>query len=338
MNPHMRFFVSRTFSVATASALLMLAAQALPASSIPWNISLNAQDNDAGIPPTYAIVGGNVSYNSNNPGLGTGVGATVNIQPEPTTTYIDPTALGLTSATSEVMSTNDSTGVGGTLTANALATANLATGSVGVQANTEQIGNTVVQSTASVTAQITDQLLFSVANATASTITDIGVTFQISGTASPNVPTQPGQSGPGINLNGQLDMGSAEITYGFNNAAGDPVNGVVNEDLGWVSSQILSQSPDSFIFSGVYQLTGASPSVPILLQLSCGTVGNTTCDFADTGAVSFDLPEGVTFTSASGVFLTQPLTSTPEPASEAVFVCGALLCGIVVSRRHNNAK
>ncbi len=327
---------SRVFSAFPAAALpllLLLAPKTLPADPILWNVSLSATDADSGVTSNYATVGGTVSYNSTNPGLGTGEGATTNIQPTPTTTYVDPTTLDLTSATSSVSSSNNNGGqpwcdpngcVSGTITASALATGNLATGSVGVSADSSFLGGSV-ESQASATAQIADDLMFAMANATASTVTDIGVTFTISGSALPEAPLEPGVSGPGVQMSGDLSLGTGSIDYAYNAAAGDPADGTVELDSGWVSSQIVSQSPDSFVFSGVYQLTGASDTLPILLELSCAAQNGGTCDFADTGAVSFDLPAGVTFTSASGVFLTEPLTATPEPASEALVLCGLTL-------------
>ncbi len=342
-NPHFPActFAGRTISLITLPMLAILAAQTAPADSIPWNISLNAQVDDGGIAPTYAMVGGTVSYNSNNPGLGTGAGSTVNIQPEPTTTYNNPTALGLTSATSQVSSSNDNDGnpwcipsgcVSGTLTGSALATANLATGSVGVSADSDIIGNSLAESQASSTAELTDQLTFYVANATASTITDIGVEFTISGLAAPGTPLAEGEAGPSVSMSGDLTLGAASAEYSYSDAAGSPANGTLF-DGGWLSDSIISQSPDSFIFSGVYQLTGASAIVPITLELACDAENGGTCDYADMGAVSFNLPSGVTFTSASGDFLTEPLTSTPEPASEATILCGSLLVAIAVLRR-----
>lgn len=326
---------------------LLLTTQTAHGDVIPWNISLAAQDNDAGIAPTYAMVGGTVNYNSNNPGLGTGVGGTVNIQPAPTTTYSNPTALGLTSATSELSSSNNNGGnpwcdasgcISGTVTASALATANLAQGSVGVSANSSILGNSFAESQASSTAQIIDQLTFYVAGATTSTITDIGVNFTISGSADPGAPLASGVSGPFVDMSGHLNLGSAAIGYSYNDSAGSPANGTLGSDLGWVSSEIVAQTPDSFIFSGEYQLIGAIAVVPITLALSCSAENGGTCDFADTGAVSFDLPSGVTFTSASGAFLTQPPTSTPEPASEAILLGGAVLAGAAaLSRRRKHA-
>jgi len=329
-----------------APLLLLLGAQTLPASTL-WNISLTAEDNDGGIAPTYAMVGGSLAYNSNNPGLGTGAGPTVNVQPTPTTTYSNPTALGLVLATSSLNSSNDNDGnpwcipsgcVSGTLTASALATADLAAGSVGVSADSDIIGNSLAESSAGAEALMTDQLQFLIGDATASTTTDIGVSFTISGTPYPGAPLQPGVAGPSVQMNGGLSLGSGDITYAYSDSAGAAPDGVVNLDNGWVTSQILSQTPGSFVFNGVYQLTGASATLPITLQLSCAAQNGGTCDFANTAAVSFTLPGDVTFTSASGVFLTQPPMATPEPGSAEMLLCGLALSGLALLMRRSHVK
>ena len=105
------------------------------------------------------------------------------------------------------------------------------------------------------------------------------------------------------------------------------------ENGGWVSENIVSESADSFIFSGVYALSGASSVLPIVLELSAQCQGDATCDLSHTGAVSFSLPSSVRFTSASGVFLTQPLTTaTPEPSYTALMGLG-FITTLLIARR-----
>jgi hypothetical protein len=79
-------------------------------------------------------------------------------------------------------------------------------------------------------------------------------------------------------------------------------------------------------FSGSFTFTGATASVPILMELQAFNGDN----FADTAAFSFSpLPDGVSFTSASGDFLTGP-TGVPGPVVGSglpglVTACGGLL-------------
>ena len=56
--------------------------------------------------------------------------------------------------------------------------------------------------------------------------------------------------------------------------------------------------------------------------------------FFNTGRFRFPLlPQGVTFISESGVFLTQTTASVPEPASWALLIVGFGLTGAVLRRR-----
>jgi len=101
---------------------------------------------------------------------------------------------------------------------------------------------------------------------------------------------------------------------------------------GWVSSGFLSTSPNDVVFSGVYALTGpATNNLGVQFQLYANCGEGASCDYSHTGAVGLDLPGNVTFTSASGVFLTQ---TTPEPASAWLIVSGlAGLAGLGAIRR-----
>jgi hypothetical protein len=315
-----------------AFALLLLA----PASfggPILWSINLSASDVDSGISSTEATVQGSATYNSTT-------GGTVNISSAPTTTYSNPTALGLFSATSMVSSSNNNAGAGfcglpggcfsGPLTASALATANLATGSVGVYALSDIIDNSVIESQASATAQLNDSLTFNVAGATSSTVTDIGVMFTIDGAAAPGTPLLSGQAGPGVDMLGALTLGATTVQYSYNDEAGSPANGTLT-DGGWVSEQVNTQTPDELVFSGIYAITGASAVVPIQLQMICGAENGGTCSYSDTAAVNFNLPQGVSFTSNSGAFLSQAQgTATPEPASWMLVLGGV---AILIGRR-----
>lgn len=59
-------------------------------------------------------------------------------------------------------------------------------------------------------------------------------------------------------------------------------------------------------------------------------------DLSHTGVFSIDLPTGVTFSSASGVFLTDT-TGIPEPASWALMILGFGGVGAAVRRRRSKA-
>lgn len=217
------------------------------------------------------------------------------------TTYSDPTAPGLTNATVQGtnMTLNPLTDTN--LSVSALATGNLATGTVGVSGfpQLSSVGMYPPYSQAVASAQRNDVLTFQVAGANSSTVTNIGVTFTVDGTVTPG-------SYPSSNIETEYSFkfGDGIIDYVYDNASVSNPNQIV-EDGFWVSNNIMSESPSSFIFSGVYALTGATVSLSIQELLSINCLGNASCDVSHTGAVSFTLPSNVTFTSASGVFLTQ---------------------------------
>jgi hypothetical protein len=80
---------------------------------------------------------------------------------------------------------------------------------------------------------------------------------------------------------------------------------------GWASTSITGDPTDG-LFDGVFAVpTGtSSESLNAYLFVSCGMA---TCDFSHTGDLSIGpLPDGVTYTSGSGVLLT---SATPEPRS-----------------------
>ena len=71
-----------------------------------------------------------------------------------------------------------------------------------------------------------------------------------------------------------------------------------------------------------------------ILNLDCR--GGASCDFGHTGLFSFsDLPDGLSFGSASGVFLTDAGSpgAVPEPASWAMMIAGFGLVGAAMRRR-----
>ena len=87
----------------------------------------------------------------------------------------------------------------------------------------------------------------------------------------------------------------------------------------------------------VYKLPGGTYDLVIGMTVVVNGVG--VANFEDTLTASIDVPPGVTFTSASGMFLTQqepppptpPPGSVPEPAT--LFLTGVALAGVWATRR-----
>ena len=184
-------------------------------------------------------------------------------------------------------------GVAGT--ASASANANLSAGTLGVMAAGSLTGTTV--SSAGAMATMSDLLTFHVPGATASTVTDIGVSFQMNGTFA-----LLGNSQAYNGLTGYMSLGNGIIWWHYFTQDSPPAQVVQNG--GWNSFNIPSQSGSSFVFNGVLSLAGANPTANLVAQLAL-QCQSATCDYSHAGVITLTLPPGVTFTSASGAFLTQ---------------------------------
>lgn len=216
----------------------------------------------------------------------------------------------------------------------ATAAANLATGKVGLTASAANF------SSANSSARLIDTLHFTVAGATASTVTYIPVSFSFAGTlVEGNDPTH----------------SSAELTWGFyfGNAAtyefGDYGAGyfappnyptfsfpetVPSRTAGWQSYSFASYTPTDTRFTGVYAITGATADIPIDFSLALNA-SNLSLDYLDTGNIAIGRVDGVSYTSDSGVFLTAGGTvgGVPEPASWAMLLVGFGTVGALARRR-----
>ena len=217
------------------------------------------------------------------------------------------------------------------------ATANLSQGKVGVYAtgNSAILNGSESGGSGEAHAQIGDTLNFVVAGANANTVTQIAVTLSVTGSL----------FGPGSGV----EAGSAEMISGlsFGSAAEqfvtlypDPNNpnkapSYSDSASGWVSYAFTgAQAAGGYQFSGIYQFTGASAAIPVGIGLDCAAFAGTTCDYSHTGLISLDMPNGVTYNSASGVFLSSQSSEAPEPASLAVVGFGlTMLAGAGLRRR-----
>ncbi len=82
--------------------------------------------------------------------------------------------------------------------------------------------------------------------------------------------------------------------------------------------------------TGTITLTGSTATFPFLAIFTAyGTYG--LANFADTASFSFDLPTGVSLTSASGDFLTDGAPAVPEPSTWASILLG--FAGLAFARR-----
>jgi hypothetical protein len=261
---------------------------------------------------------------------GGGVAATFTSDPSNT--------LGLTNAT---VATTASEGTTTIATATSSAAANLATGILGVYSTgncSPPSVNCAAESNG--TAQMRDLLTFT---DTTGTTQDITVSFAFDGTVT---------FGGAVDRNeqnvtlcfvastfcaGQFE----EFTYTDGSIEGATPATLTTPTTGWVSTSIIpGMNGYSDTFMGVFAVpTGMSNAfMSAMMSVDCGEDG-TTCDFSHTGALSLSLPTGVSFTSASGVLLTESPAAVPEPRPLSV-VGLALAVGTVArfKRRRINVR
>lgn len=195
----------------------------------------------------------------------------------------------------------------------------LVSGNEGVSAN-----GAVAFGSGSAVAEIFDTLTFHVAGATNSTVTDIVINTSLDGSAGLN-----GKDG-GIDVVYTLLIPNGDVQFNYNTSNNPAV--AVNQ-FGWVSETVASATPSSFIFQGVTSGQGASFVINLDLKLNVFCQG-ADCDYSHTGLIDLSLPAGVTYTSASGVFLS---SSVPEPASWAMTIGGIMLLACLAVKRRNSA-
>ena len=187
-----------------------------------------------------------------------------------------------------------------------------------------------------------DGLHFNIAGAGAQTQTQISIVFSIDGTETTTRSAQFGyQNGSTLywlNLGDTSIRDSSMWTPG--NAYPTPVYTAPqvfdgNGDVQLLSVDRLSNLPTNTKFIATYQLTGATVDTDFfdVLSTSCGD--GVTCDFSHTAKVKFVLPTNVSFTSDSGVFLTQ--AAVPEPTTWAMMLVGVGGLGAVARRRRQPA-
>jgi len=273
--------------------------------------------------------------------------------------------------TSTATGTNDNTGTAkyvqdhatgyGTaagITSNADAVVSLATGSVHLNATDNATCNGAcsgsppepnpagIPNFASETAQadFMDTVTFAVKNATSTTVTPITVMFAVDGKFGATSVWGSGNFRSTLYFGGyggsvttfNLDPpGNASNPYSYswvNSSGTGSGNGV------WTTSETSTSTPGvnefTGVFTGVYDLVGATDTLAIILNTSASCGNGFTCDFGDTAGVNFNLPQGVSFNSnlGSGVFLTQS-SATPLPAALPLFATGLGAIGLLGRRR-----
>jgi hypothetical protein len=237
--------------------------------------------------------------------------------------------------------------------ASAYAGANLANGSLHVTAAGTYDG--VYQgedyySGGGAQAAVYDTLTFNVAGANASTVTDITMTLQIDGSASSSRSADYGSQSMGMNYTFSLGDTNFNQHGSWNPQTGGTgdlgptpvyVDGISTDDgdghLTLVGIDQIADTPEDTRLQVTYQLTGSSITAGVFDGLSLGCQDGVTCDWLNTSSISFQLPTGVTLSSASGDFLTAP--GVPEPAAWTLMLIGAgAVGGSLRGRRGRTAR
>lgn len=173
-------------------------------------------------------------------------------------------------------------------------------------------------------AHMNDTLTFNVAAAAPGTSTEIGVELILNGTLGVT-----DLRGSAI-VTSDLYFGSASASHFAFTGSGTRDVTQSRRDAGWVSSSWVVGEDGNFRFTGVYALTGPSETLGFSQFLFTTAGGGASSLFGSTSHFALNLPSNVTYTSASGVFLT---SAVPEPATTLLWALGLGGVGLLARRR-----
>jgi hypothetical protein len=205
-----------------------------------------------------------------------------------------------------------SAGISGLL-ATSFASADLATGVLKAQAT-----NTGNGPNASSSASFSDTITY---NNPGGGVINVGISYIVDGGYIAN-------NGASVDL--PLTFGSALVDPQWNSNLAP----FFHFNVGWLTEDVIQLSTSVFDFTGTIAVSGVNPVVQLTagINLTCDATVSCDNDFSDTGVVGLTVPQGVTYTSASGVFLTQA-AATPEPSTFGLSLLAMNIAGAFFVRR-----
>lgn len=211
----------------------------------------------------------------------------------------------------------------------ASARADLSTGQLGIATASSGVGGDATGAAAQAT--LSDTLLFNLVGATSPVpiTVDLHVDGSFHGFVQPRF---------GFSMTDATHvLSTATVGWSDNTAASATTTSSNFTSFGAPSGDWTSFGPEDFV--GTFYVDPTDPLVYLSMYLSAGGAADTSASFNHTAAISFDLPTGVSFTSASGSFLTAQETAgaVPEPGTWAMMLVGFGAVGVAIRRKRSPA-
>ena len=130
------------------------------------------------------------------------------------------------------------------------------------------------------------------------------------------------------------DGANLSLTRAFNSGIGlDVLNGSVGGSAGTFLDKTLNSAQAHLVYEALLPLN-TPLNLESFLTTTVSPFGPTIgADFSNTAQLALALPDGYTFTSASGHFLSPAVSPVPEPDTLALLLAGMATIGAVSRRR-----
>jgi PEP-CTERM motif len=292
---------------------LWTVAMPVSANSVNWAVGFNDQTTNYGYVPNPA--NSSLIYNSEagTPNNGAPAGISFNSNDSSASySYLPNPGLALGGLSAGTMNLSSVGAV-------ADVTASLATGATHLYASSSYGTGGVTSGTAFISAIMEDLVTFNLSTASAS----VTLGFALDGILSLN-----GDPQASYNQSIEYEIGSAYMEWEAQSGS-SPYTG---NTTGFDSFAYTNDSISGFNFLGAITVTNGE-TLPFYFIQTMNCNDGAVCDFSNTGQISLTLPAGDSFTSNSGVFLTQSESAAPEPGSLMLMGLGIAALGWIRHRR-----